>query len=77
MGEVNMILGVKVTRSEDGIMLSQEYYVERFFFLKKRVEWFEVAHVATPFDANSKFMLIQLLSLCMLNWKSIALDKFY
>lgn len=36
MGEVNMILGVKVTRSEDGIMLSQEYYVERFFFLKKK-----------------------------------------
>lgn len=33
LGEVNMILKIKVTKSEDGIMLSQEHYVERF--LKK------------------------------------------
>ena len=50
-GEVNKILGVKVISSEDGISVSQEYYVER---LLKKFECIEVTHVATPCDANSK-----------------------
>ncbi|XP_070045992.1 secreted RxLR effector protein 161-like [Nicotiana tomentosiformis] len=51
LGEVNTILGVKVIRSEDGIMLSQEHYVER---LIKKFEYFNVTFVNTPFDANSQ-----------------------
>lgn len=31
LGKVNMILGVKLIRNENGIMLSQEFYVERLF----------------------------------------------
>nr|XP_033516590.1 secreted RxLR effector protein 161-like [Nicotiana tomentosiformis] len=51
MGEVNMILGVKVIRSEDGLMLSQEHYVER---LLKKFEYCNATPVSTPFDANSQ-----------------------
>ena len=51
LGEVNMILEVKIIRSEDSIMLSQEHYVER---LLKKFDCFEVTHVATTYDANSK-----------------------
>ena len=29
MGEAELILGVKITRMDDSIMLSQEYYVEK------------------------------------------------
>ena len=72
-GEVNKILGVKVIRNENGIMLSQENYVERLF---KRFEWLEVTYVATPYDTNSKFMLTLLLRLNM-NRKSIAFHNFY
>ncbi|XP_070011473.1 secreted RxLR effector protein 161-like [Nicotiana sylvestris] len=49
--EVNTILGVKVIRSEYGIILSQEHYVER---LLQKFEYFNVTFVSTPFDANSK-----------------------
>ena len=35
MGEINMILKVKVIRSEDCIIMSQKYYVERL--LKKSI----------------------------------------
>ena len=51
LGEVNMILGIKVIKSENGIMLSQEHYVER---LLKKFECWETTPVATPYDANSK-----------------------
>jgi len=51
LGEVNIILGIKVIRSEDGLMLSQEHYVER---LLKKFEYFNVTSVSTPFDANSQ-----------------------
>lgn len=33
MGEVNVILNVRIIRKNDGIMLSQEYYIEKL--LKK------------------------------------------
>ena len=51
LGEVNIILGIKVIRSNDGIMLAQEHYVERIL---KKFECWEVTPVATPYDVNSK-----------------------
>ncbi|XP_075106808.1 secreted RxLR effector protein 161-like [Nicotiana tabacum] len=51
LSEVNTLLGVKVIRSEDGLMLSQEHYVER---LLKKFEYLNVTSVRTPFDANSQ-----------------------
>ncbi|XP_071933953.1 secreted RxLR effector protein 161-like [Coffea arabica] len=51
MGEAKMILGVKIIRRGDGIMLSQEHYTER---LLRKFENYDVTPVSTPFDANTQ-----------------------
>ena len=45
MGEAKVILGLKITRIRDSIMLSQEHYVEKIL---KRFEHFDVQPVSTP-----------------------------
>ena len=51
MGEAKVILGVKITRMCDNIMLSQEHYVEKIL---KRFGHFDVKPVSTPYDANTR-----------------------
>ena len=53
MGEVKIILGVKITRMGDSIMLSLEHYVEKIL---KRSEYFDAKPVSTPYDANTHLM---------------------
>ena len=53
MGEVKVILGVKITRMGNSIMLSQEHYIEKML---KRFEYFDVKPVSTPYDANTHLM---------------------
>ena len=53
MGEAKVILGVRITRMGDNIMLSQEHYVEKIL---KRFGHFNVKHVSTPYDANTCLM---------------------
>ena len=50
MGEGKVILGVKITKMGDNIMLSQEHYVEK---LLKRFGHFDVKLVSTPYDDNT------------------------
>ena len=45
MGEGKVILGVKIPRMGDSILLSQEHYVEKIL---KRFEHFDVKPVSTP-----------------------------
>ena len=47
MGEANFILGIKIIRRDDGIMLSQQHYVEK---LLKKFDYFEQKLVTTPYD---------------------------
>lgn len=51
LGEVNMILGVKVIRRGDGIMLSQEHYTEK---LLRKFENYDVTPVSTPYDSSTQ-----------------------
>ncbi|XP_071912216.1 uncharacterized protein [Coffea arabica] len=51
MGEAKMILGVKIIRKGDGIMLTQEHYTER---LLRKFENYDVTPVSTPYDANTQ-----------------------
>jgi hypothetical protein len=51
MGEASVILGIKIVRSNNGIMLTQEHYVEK---LLKKFGHFDVTPVSTPYDANSQ-----------------------
>ena len=53
MGETKVILGVKITRMGDSIMLSQEHYVEKIL---KRFGHFDAKLVSTPYDANIHLM---------------------
>ena len=50
MSGVKVIMGVKITRMGDSIMLSQEHYIEKML---KRFEYFDVKPVSTPYDANT------------------------
>ena len=45
MGEGKVILGVKIIRMSNSIMLSQEHYVEKIL---KRFGHFKAKHVSTP-----------------------------
>ena len=53
MGEAKVILGVKITRMGDSIMLSQEHYVEKIL---KRLGHFNAKPVSTPYDASTHLM---------------------
>ena len=53
MGEAKVILGVKIIRMGDSIMLSQEHYVEKIL---KRFGHFDTKPVSAPYDANTHLM---------------------
>ena len=53
MGEAKVILGVKIIRMDDSIMLSQEHYIEKIL---KRFGHFDAKPVSTPYDANTHLM---------------------
>ena len=56
MGEAKVILGVKITRMGDSIMISQEHYVEKIL---KSFGHFDAKPVSTPYDANTHLMKIR------------------
>ena len=53
MGEAKVILGVKITRMGDIIMLSKEHYVEKIL---KRFGHFDAKPMSTPYDANTHLL---------------------
>ena len=53
IGEAKLILGVKITRMGDSIMLLKEHYVKKIL---KRFEHFDVKPVNIPYDANTHLM---------------------
>ena len=51
MGVASVILGIKIIRRNNSIMLTQEHYVEK---LLKNFGHFDVKPLSTPYDANSQ-----------------------
>ncbi|GMI95547.1 hypothetical protein HRI_003224000 [Hibiscus trionum] len=49
LGEVDVILGVKVIKSEKGFSLSQTHYIEKVL---KKFDSFDVVPVRTPYDSS-------------------------
>ena len=45
-----MILGIKITRTLNGLNLSKEHYIE---MILKRFEHFDCKLVSTPYNPNS------------------------
>ena len=50
LGQANVILGIKIIRDDNGILLSQNHYVEK---LLKKFDSYDVAPVSSPYDANT------------------------
>ncbi|XP_071710976.1 secreted RxLR effector protein 161-like [Rutidosis leptorrhynchoides] len=51
LGEANVILGIKITRSEKGISLDQSHYIEKIL---KKYNYFNCKPACTPFDLSVK-----------------------
>ncbi|XP_043817370.1 uncharacterized protein LOC122725021 [Manihot esculenta] len=49
MGEANVILGVRIIRKNDSLMLSQQHYVEK---LLRKFGHFNIKPVSTPYNPN-------------------------
>ena len=49
LGEVNFILGMKITKTCDGIFLYQSHYVEKIL---RKYNFHDHKSVATPFDSS-------------------------
>ena len=51
LGEVEVILEIKITRTPNVLKLSQEHYVEKIL---RKFEHFDCKPVSTPYDPNSQ-----------------------
>ena len=51
LGKVEVILGIKITRTPNWFKLSQEHYVEKIL---RKFEHFDCKLVSTPYDPNSQ-----------------------
>ena len=49
IGEANFILGMKITKTCDGIYLEQSHYFEKIL---KKYNYHDCKHVVTPFDSS-------------------------
>ena len=49
LGEANFILGMKITKTCDGIYLDQSHYIEKIL---KNHNFLDCKHVLTPFDSS-------------------------
>ena len=56
MGETSVILGVKIIRKGDSILLSQEHYVEK---LLRKYKYYDFKSMSIPYDVNSQLKKIE------------------
>ncbi|RZB51814.1 Retrovirus-related Pol polyprotein from transposon TNT 1-94 [Glycine soja] len=51
LGEASVILGIKITRSKEGISLDQSHYIEKIL---KKYDYFDCKPASTPYDPSVK-----------------------
>jgi len=51
LGEADVILGIKITRTENGIFLDQSHYIEKIL---KKYNYFSSKPACTPYDSSVK-----------------------
>ena len=49
LGEVDVILGIKITKTTEGFILAQSHYVEKIL---KKFNSFDATPVRTPYDSS-------------------------
>jgi len=55
LGPIDVILGIKLIKKNDGMVLTQSHYVEK---LLKKFNYFDVKLVSTPYDSSIKLKKI-------------------
>ena len=50
LGEIEVIIGIKITWTPNGLKLSQEHYVEKIL---RKFKHFDCKIVSTPYDPSS------------------------
>ena len=53
MGEADVILGIRIIKNNDGLILTQSHYIEKVL---KRFEHFDSTPVSTPYDSSVKLI---------------------
>ncbi|GJU32472.1 zinc finger, CCHC-type containing protein [Tanacetum coccineum] len=53
MGDVDVILGIRIEHESNGITISQSYYIEKVL---KKFNYFDCTSVSTPMDTSEKLM---------------------
>ncbi|KAA0049588.1 putative Polyprotein [Cucumis melo var. makuwa] len=51
LGEADVILGIKITRTENGIFLYQSHHIEKIL---KKYNYFNSKPACTPYDSSAK-----------------------
>jgi len=51
LGQVHVILGIKLIKKNDDMTFTQSYYVEK---LLKKFNYFDAKHIFTPYDSSIK-----------------------
>lgn len=54
MGEADVILGIRIKKCNDGLMLTQSHYVKKIL---RKFNYFDTKSVSTPYDPNIKLYL--------------------
>ena len=52
LGTADVILGIKILYTKDGIGLSQSHYIENML---KKYGYFDLLELSVPYDYNKKF----------------------
>ena len=74
LGEAEVILGIKITRTPNGLKLSQEHYVENIL---RKFESFDCKLVSTPYDPSSKLKKNRELSVSQIEYAQIIGTLMY
>ena len=74
LGEAEVILEIKITRTFNGLNLSQEHYIENIL---KRFEHFDCKPVSTPYDPNSQLKKNRKLSVTQNEYAQIIGNLMY
>ena len=74
MGEADVILGIKIIRSNDQIILSQSHYIEK---IRKRFDMLECCLVSTPMDRGLKLLPRQGNPISQLSYSKIIGSLMY
>ena len=69
-----MILGIKITRTPNGLKLSQEHYVEKIL---RKFEHFDYKSASTPYDPSSQLKKNREYSVAQIEYAQIIGSLMY